>query len=68
VHVVKAGGRPVVAATTAGVGDPIVSTIEDAISLVTSVLAIVAPYLVLALIVIAAVLFAWWYTRRRAHA
>jgi len=67
VHVVKAGGRPVVAATTAGVGNPIMSTIEDTISLVTSVLAIVAPYLVLAVIAMAAVLFAWWYTRRRAR-
>ncbi|MCK4314307.1 MAG: DUF4126 domain-containing protein [Anaerolineae bacterium] len=65
VHVVKAGGRPVVAATTAGVGNPIVSAIEDTISLVTSVLAIVAPYLVVALIVITLALFTWWYVRRR---
>lgn len=65
VHVVKAGGRPVVAVTTGGVGNPIVSTIEDGISLVTSLLAIVAPYLVVALIVIAVTLFTWWYVRRR---
>jgi hypothetical protein len=65
VHAVKAGGRPVVAATTAGLGDPIVSTIEDIISLVTSVLAIIAPYVVLALILISVSLFAWWYVRRR---
>jgi hypothetical protein len=65
VHAVKAGGRPVVAATTAGLGDPIVSTIEDIISLVTSVLAIIAPYVVLALILISVSLFAWWYARRR---
>lgn len=65
VHAVKAGGRPVVAATTAGLGDPIVSTIEDVISLVTSVLAIVAPYAVLALILISGSLFTWWYVRRR---
>ena len=64
VHVVKAGGRPVVAATTAGVGNPIVSTLEDIVSFVTSVLAIVAPYLVVALIVIALALFTWWYVRR----
>jgi hypothetical protein len=70
VHAVKAGGRPVVAATTAGLGDPIVSTIEDIISLVTSVLAIIAPYVVLALILISVSLFAWWYARRqrRRHA
>lgn len=65
VHVVKAGGRPVVTAATAGVGNPIVSTIEDSVSFVTSVLAIVAPYLVAALIVIALALFTWWYVRRR---
>jgi hypothetical protein len=65
VHAVKAGGRPVVAAATAGVGDPIVSTIEDVISFVTSVLAIVAPYLVVSLIVTSVALFAWWYVRRR---
>lgn len=65
VHVVKAGGRPVVTAMTAGVGNPVVSTIEDIISFGTSVLAIVAPYLVVALIVISGALFTWWYVRRR---
>jgi len=65
VHIVKAGGRPVVAVATAGVGNPIVSTIEDVISFVTSLLAIVAPYLVLALIIIAAGLITWWAVRRR---
>jgi hypothetical protein len=65
VHAVKAGGRPVVAATTAGMGNPIVSTIEDIISFATSVLAIVAPYLVVAIILIALMLFTWWYVRRR---
>ena len=65
VHAVKTGGRPVVVATTAGVGNPVVSTIEDIISLVTSVVAIVAPYLIVALIVIAGTLIAWWYVRRR---
>ena len=65
VHVVKAGGRPVVAVATAGVGNPVVSTIEDVVSFVTSLLAIVAPYLVLALIVIAAGLITWWAVRRR---
>jgi len=65
VHAVKAGGRPVVAAATAGMGNPVVSTIEDIISLVTSVLAIVAPILIVALITIALALLTWWYVRRR---
>ena len=65
VHAVKAGERPVVTATAAGIGNPIVSMVEDVISFVTSVLAIVAPYLVAALIVVALVLLTWWYVRRR---
>ncbi len=65
VHAAKSGGRPVVTATTAGIGNPIVSTVEDVISFVTSLLAVVAPYLVLALIVTGLSLFAWWYRRRR---
>ena len=68
VHAVKAGGRPVVAAATAGVGNPIVSTVEDIVSFVASVLAIVAPYLMLALIVVGVALIAWWYVRRQARA
>jgi hypothetical protein len=65
VHVVKAGGRPVVASLTAGTGNPVVSTVEDMISLVMSVLAIVAPYIVAALLVISAALLTWWFVRRR---
>jgi hypothetical protein len=65
VHVVKAGGRPVVTATTGGAGNPIVSTLEDILALVTSVLAIVAPYLVAALLLIILAFIVWWYVRRR---
>jgi hypothetical protein len=65
VHVAKAGGRPVVTATTAGMGNPVVSTIEDVISFVTSLLAIVAPYVVLALVIIALSLFIWRLGRPR---
>jgi len=65
VHAAKTGGRPVVTATTAGVGNPVVSTLEDLISFVTSLLAVVAPYVVLALILTGFSLFAWWYRRRR---
>jgi len=65
VHVAKAGGRPVVASLTAGTGNPVVSTIEDAISLVLSVLAIVAPYIVAALLLTFLALFTWWYLRRQ---
>ena len=59
VHGVKAAARPVVNATTAGVGAPVASTAEDFSSVVLSVLAIVLPVLVLlgiGLLIVAAVL------------
>ncbi|MFW6135247.1 MAG: DUF4126 domain-containing protein [Chloroflexota bacterium] len=65
VHIAKTVERPVVTATTAGVGDPIVSTVEDAVSFITSVLAVVAPYLIVALAVTAISLLIWWAERRR---
>lgn len=46
VHVTKAGFRPLVTATTGGVGNPIVSVVEDVLALVATVLAIFAPLLV----------------------
>ena len=47
VHGVKAAARPVVNATTAGVGAPVASTAEDFGSVVMSLLAILLPVLVL---------------------
>ena len=47
VHVVKAGARPVVTATTAGVGNPIVSTIEEVIAAITSFVAVIFPFLII---------------------
>ena len=44
VHGVKAVSRPVVNATTAGVGAPVASTAEDFGSVVLSLLAIVLPF------------------------
>lgn len=55
-HLIKAGGRPVVTATTGGLGNPVVSTIEDIIATVTSVVAIIFPYLILAWIFLLALL------------
>jgi hypothetical protein len=59
VHGMKAMTRPVVNATTAGVGAPVASTAEDFSSVILSVLAILVPILVLlgiGLLIIAAVL------------
>lgn len=46
VHAVKALARPVVNASTAGIGAPVVSTIEDGGSLGMSLIAVIAPVLV----------------------
>lgn len=65
VHAAKSTGRPVVTATTAGVGNPIVSTVEDVISFVTSVIALLAPYVAAVLIIVGLLLIVWWAERRR---
>ena len=64
VHGVKAASRPVVNATTAGMGAPVASTAEDVGSVVMSVLAIVLPVLVLVGLVVLA-LGAFWVLRKR---
>ena len=64
VHGVKATSRPVVNATTAGMGAPVASTAEDFGSVVLSLLAILLPVLVL-LGVALLVLAGWWMIRRR---
>ncbi|MEU4549343.1 DUF4126 domain-containing protein [Nonomuraea dietziae] len=63
VHVLKSTARPVVNATTGGLGAPVVSTVEDAGSLGVSLVAIFLPVLVLVLLAALAV-FAWWAIRR----
>jgi hypothetical protein len=70
VHVAKAGAvRPVVTATTGGVGNIPVSIAEDVVSTVLSFLAIVLPLLVgTLLIIMAAFLIYWLYRRANRHA
>jgi hypothetical protein len=64
VHAVKATARPAITATTAGMGNPVISTIEDGIATVTSLLAVLLPWLVLLVAVTGIVLFLWWRLRR----
>lgn len=64
VHLLKSAARPVINATTAGVGAPVASTAEDATSVVMSVVAIILPVLVLAFLA-GLVLFLFWFLRRR---
>jgi hypothetical protein len=46
IHVTKATARPVVTVTTGGLGNPIVSTIEDVVAVIGTLVAIFAPLLV----------------------
>jgi hypothetical protein len=65
VHAVKATARPAVTATTAGAGNWLISIIEDVISFVTTVLAILVPLLLAVLIVLLIFLLGWWWSKRR---
>jgi len=58
VHGVKAATRPVVTATTVGVGNPFVSLVEDIINIVLIVLSVLAPFLALLFIILLALLIA----------
>src|SRR6266545_3864825 len=69
VHGMKATARPVINATTAGFGAPVVSTIEDVTSVALSFVAIVLPILVLVFIAGLIAIFVWalrWRARRKA--
>ena len=65
VHAAKATARPMITATTAGVGNPIVSILEDVIAVVTSIVAILAPFLIGMSAIAFAFLFIWWRIKRR---
>lgn len=66
VHVAKALARPVVNASTAGAGAPVVSTLEDVGSVSLSFVAILIPVLVLIAIAVMVVLVIVLLRRRRA--
>ncbi|MGV9328058.1 DUF4126 domain-containing protein [Streptosporangium sandarakinum] len=63
VHLMKSTARPVVNVSTAGVGAPVVSTLEDAGSLGMSLVAVFLPVLVIVGVAILA-LFGWWAIRK----
>lgn len=68
VHATKMAARPVVTVTTAGVGNPIVSAIEDVVAFVVSLLAIVLPViaalLMAAFIILVIALIRRWRRRK----
>ena len=69
VHVAKSALiRPAVTATTAGVGTPVVSFMEDIVALLISIAAVVVPVLVAAIIILLTALIIWLLWRHaRAH-
>ena len=65
VHATKATARPLITATTAGTMNPVVSTVEDGVSLIVSIVSIVAPIIGVILVVLIAIWFIRWWRRRR---
>lgn len=63
-HIAKASGRAVVNLSTAGVGAPVVSTVEDVSALTMTVLAILVPVLVIVFLLILVGLGFWVWQRR----
>lgn len=65
VHAVKSAAiRPVVTATTGGAGNVPVSIAEDVVSTVLSILAVIVPVLITAIVIILTSFIIWWLWRR----
>lgn len=65
VHAVKAAARPVINTLTAGIGAPVVSTVEDVTSVTVSILAIIVPVLVVVFLAGLVVFVPWLVVRLR---
>lgn len=63
VHAVKATARPAINVSTAGIGAPVVSTIEDIGAFVVTVMALLVPVLAL-VVIVAVVVWAIVFIRR----
>jgi hypothetical protein len=61
IHAVKTISRPAITLSTGGLGNPIVSMIEDGVAILASILAIVLPILAIFLFVLMAVFVYWSY-------
>jgi hypothetical protein len=72
VHAVKATSRPVITATTGGIGNPIISFLEDIVAGIATVMALIAPIVaavMMALFLVTAFYIVWrWRARRRRRA
>ncbi|MFP4321015.1 MAG: DUF4126 domain-containing protein [Anaerolineales bacterium] len=69
IHAIKATVRPGVTVGTAGMGNVLVSTFEDSLSLVVSVFAVLLPFMVLLFSTSVVAILGWWYWdyRRTRH-
>jgi len=65
VHATKATIRPVVTGASAGLLNPVVSTVEDVTSLTLTLLSILVPLLTGVLLGAVVVLVVWWLVARR---
>lgn len=65
VHVVKVTARPLVTATAAGALNPVVSTAEDVVAAVVSLLALLLPILLILVVVVALAIVIWRRGRSR---
>jgi len=59
VHATKSAARPVVGIATGGIGNPIVSTAEDFVSVIISILAVILPIAIGAILVIVVIILGW---------
>jgi hypothetical protein len=65
VHAVKATARPAVTMTTFGLGNWVVSIIEDMFAFFISLVAILLPFFVVFFLASFAVLILWWIWERQ---
>lgn len=65
IHAVKATARPVITATTGGLGNPVISVVEDVISATVTIMAVVLPILAALLIVVLLIVIWRWRRDRR---
>jgi hypothetical protein len=66
VHGFKATARPIVTVSTGGLGNPVISMVEDGIAFIVSLMAILAPIVAIFLILLGG-LFLWWFYRKIRH-
>jgi heme/copper-type cytochrome/quinol oxidase subunit 2 len=66
VHAAKSlVARPIIEVSTAGLGTPVISTIEDIVATIVSILSVVLPILMVILVFLLIWWVAWFFDRRR---